>query len=478
MTALNETEIYQWLKGIDPLRKFVWKLQGLRRELGWTVDAVNSGRFIAYRKNYASSSQICDQANLTFSVDLPLLKDYHSLIRWLTEQSLEYMEGACCLYIPPQPRLRDAFSQILAIYPKHVGLKILKDINSPAIAKYVSKAVAPNAGNLEAFTSCLPVEFLRVANYLYSKGVGPRVYDLIEIQTPHNKLSAYVVQHVSGSIPSEEQCQAFMEKLEELFKHQLLALPNWKDKEDFQCPGCKGNLLHDPDSGSTLYVDFQSFMLKDNIMYLEQLAEEVSQEVHFGDAHWLRGGRYLYQSIPGLQIGQRDVGARWKLFKKLFADAGISLQDKVVFDIGCNMGMISYSALVDGARWVVGWDRPKVAQHTTKILLALGLTRFNIVSQEINPDTKFHLSLPENIDSNAPTILFYLAMRKHIGFPDGVNQLPFQTMVYEGHEDETLEDTKNYLQEILSKWKLKTVCMTTYRDGDSKARSLAILRRQ
>ena len=74
--------------------------------------------------------------------------------------------------------------------------------------------------------------------------------------------------------------------------------------------------------------------------------------------HWLRGGKYLYQSIPGMHLGMRMIDKRWELFRRLLTEAGAGFDGNVVFDIGCNMGMMIHSALAEGARWGVGWDRP------------------------------------------------------------------------------------------------------------------------
>jgi hypothetical protein len=227
-----------------------------------------------------------------------------------------------------------------------------------------------------------------------------------------------------------------------------------------------------------MYIDFQSFMMKDNMKYISEIAEELKDDVHFGEQHLLRGGKYLYQSIPGLHIGQRMVNERWEVFSKLLKDAGAKLDGNVVYDIGCNMGMVIHSALAQGARWAVGWDRPYVTPHSRKLLRAMGMTRFDLFVKDIDMESEFATQVPPHAVEDKGTILFYLAMRKHIGFPEGVNDLPFEFMLYEGHEHDTLEQTEGYLREIEEKWDLENCGITSYQDGDSRERFAAVLRRR
>jgi hypothetical protein len=255
-------------------------------------------------------------------------------------------------------------------------------------------------------------------------------------------------------------------------------LVEWRKAKDFLPPDCRGNLIRDAATGQVLYVDFQGFMLKDGQQYLSQVADGIREDVHFGNKHWIRGGKYLYQSIPGLAVGKRDIDARWRFFQDLLQKHGISVEGSVVLDVGCNAGMILYSALVHGASWAVGWDRPNVASAAQRLLLSLGMTRFNIYGADISSEPGFSFPLPPNIGPAHSAILFYLSMVKHIGLPDSVNKLPFKVMVYEDHFGASLPEAKSHLQKIEQGWGLDLDEITSYRDGDgSEEHVVAILRR-
>ena len=479
MGTTHQSRLKQWLKRSAFLRPIVRKMGVLYREVDFIWETARSGRLFVYQRNLVSSRQLQNQKVTTCTIDITPLRDFHDLIAWLDENSIQYQEGGFCIYIPPQEKAQKLFGSVLSLYPPNSGLKILKDLKAPSEAIYCSTDVNPSSPRTSDWISYRPLDYLRVANYLYDKGVGPRVYDLVEVQTPHNSLSIYVVQHVAGTVPSVEECAAFLERLSRLYEDQLIPMMSeWKTSEDFLCPGCRGNLIRDEVTGKVLYVDFQGFMIKDAKRYMLQTADEVREDVHFGNLHWIRGGKYLYQSIPGLRIGKRDTNARWNLFKEALQRQGVSVEGSVVFDIGCNAGMIIYSALTDGAAWAVGWDRPTAAAAARKLLLSSGMTRFDILGQDISSDTDFPSTLPENVELGRNSILFFLSMRKHIGFPDSVKNLPFKYMVYEDHDGEKMSDVKSYLKEIEHGWGLRIDGVTSYVDGDGGGeRVVAILHR-
>ncbi len=479
MDTTYRSRLKQWLKRSVFLRPIVEKMKVLYREATFMGEIVRSGRLSVYQRNLVSSRQLPSQKAITYLINVPPFQDFHGLIAWLDENSIQYQEGAFCIYIPPQEGARKLFESVLSRYPPQSGLKILKDLKAPSEAIYCSTDVNPDSPRISDWIGYRPADYLRVANYLYDKGVGPRVYDLIEVKTPHNSLSIYVMQHVAGTVPSVAECTAFLDRLSGLCEDQLIPLlSDWQTAKDFLPPDCGGNLIRDAVTGKTLYVDFQGFMIKDVQQYVLQVADQVREDVHFGNTHWIRGGKYLYQSVPGLRIGKRDITVRWSLFKQALHRQGVSVEGSVVFDVGCNAGMIINSALVDGAAWAVGWDRPAVAAAARKLQLSLGMTRFDIFGQDISSDTDFFSALPENVKSGRNSIAFFLSMRRHVGFPDRVKNLPFEYMVYEEHDGESPSDVKNYLKEIEHHWGLRIVEVTSYVDGDgSGERTVAILHR-
>ena len=478
MRTTYRSQLKQWLKRSVFLRLVISKLVVLYREIAFVGQIVRSGRLFVYQRNLVFSRQLQSQKVIAYGISLPPLRDYHDLVNWLDEESIRFQEGGFCIYIPPQERIQRLFGSVLSAYPPDSGLKILKDLSSPGEAIYCSTDVNPSSPRITDWIGYRPSDYLRVANYLYDKGMGPRIYDLIGAQTLYNCLTIYVVQHVAGTVPSVGECTAFLEHLRRCEEQLVPMLTEWRTAEDFRPPSCRGNLIRDEVTGKALYVDFQGFMLKDAKKYVLQVAHEVHEDVHFGNRHWIRGGKYLYQSIPGLCIGKRDINTRWNLFKEAIQRQGASIEGSVVLDIGCNAGMILYSALIDGAAWTVGWDRPIVAAAARRLLLSLGMTRFDIVGQEISPETDFCSALPLFVAPDRDSILFFLSMRKHIGFPDGVKNIPFKYMVYEDHYGESLSNVKNYLKEIEHGWDLRIDQITSYRDGDGNEEHVfAILHR-
>jgi hypothetical protein len=118
-----------------------------------------------------------------------------------------------------------------------------------------------------------------------------------------------------------------------------------------------------------------------------------------------------------------------------------------------------------------------LAAGATKLLLSLGMTRFDIFGRDISSDTEF--SLPPHIERlNANGILFFLAMRKHIGFPEGMRRLPFEYIVYEDHEGETLSDARRHTQRVADAWGLRVAGGTSYTTGESNlGRAVLLLHR-
>ena len=118
-----------------------------------------------------------------------------------------------------------------------------------------------------------------------------------------------------------------------------------------------------------------------------------------------RPGKYLYQGIPGLSPGQRDMPLRWSAYAESLDHAGVGLAGHVAIDVGCNAGLILYEALAAGARWGVGWDRPQVAGAARRLLASFGVTRATIIGGEITQDTDFLSGVPAE-HAGAPCILF------------------------------------------------------------------------
>ncbi|MCI0591336.1 MAG: hypothetical protein L0Y67_07025, partial [Gammaproteobacteria bacterium] len=208
---------------------------------------------------------------------------------------------------------------------------------------------------------------------------------------------------------------------------------------DFSPPDCNGNLIIDRSTGRPFYVDFQAFELANEVQLFSEIAAREKNTLHFGGTRFFRGGgNYLYQSIPGLTVGKRDVTHRWREFEAMFKVARLSLAGRTIYDIGCNTGLMLYNALSSGALWGFGWDTAQVIDGSRRILLALGATRFTLIPGAIGLETNFACAIPDHLMEPRHGVLFYLAISDHIGFPNGIASLPWQYMLYEGHSGQSI----------------------------------------
>jgi hypothetical protein len=254
--------------------------------------------------------------------------------------------------------------------------------------------------------------------------------------------------------------------------------PSAAEADDFRPPDCNRNLRIDGASGRPLYVDFQAFVIPDEARRLSAIAAEGRGVTHFGRGRFFRGGgAYLYQAIPGLEPGKRDVATRWQTVTALLRGAGVGFQDRLVFDVGCNTGLMLYQALGEGALWGLGWDMPEVAAAAERMLRALGATRLGLQGGAIGAGTDFLAAVPERFRRRSDGILFYLAISDHIGFPAGIAALPWRWMLYEGHADQGVGDQVQRLQQVPWLAAARLLGHRMAADGDSPPRPLILLER-
>lgn len=396
---------------------------------------------------------------------------------YLDAAGVEYSEGGHTVYLPIQSFRSGVFQDLADDYPPDAGLKIVNDPGGVRDSRYVNRT---NKGDSQIHLGLVHTHshLTLVANLLYAKRVGPRLYDLVELQCGDQLLTAYVIEHVGGPVPSMSECQRGIEQLRNL-EHQGLMksiLPDGFDDEEFECPSCSGNALTNQNARFS-YVDFQNFILLKYESYLRNVAVEATKVSHFGDTSVLRGGRYLYQSIPGVNLpSKRSIGDRMRVLNALLASTNLSLRDRLVLDVGCNIGMMMGQYLKLGARWCHGWDRDHVTQQTEKLLLALGCTRFSTTGGDITSAQGMESDLPAFLTPRLDgCVISYLAVRGHLGWLDALARIPWNFLIYEGHEGETREDFERYVAQFRATTEFTIGGVIQYADGDSDERTLAIL---
>jgi hypothetical protein len=390
---------------------------------------------------------------------------------------LPYSEGGHTVYLPPPALEKTPFKAIKDAYPPGVGLKIARNPGDADSSEYLH---GREHGTFERSLTHGHPHLTLVANLLHVKGLGPRLYDLLELRCGDQVWTAYVIEHVNGREPTLSECEAGIKGIRDLENQGLIKLlnPGGYDHQDLQPPLCGGNAWMD-ERGNFRYVDFQAFLLSDYGSYLERIAIDASKETHFGDVSLLRGGRHLYQSIPAIDLPyRRNIDARFAVIDRLMERAGVSVRDRLVLDIGCNIGMMMGQYLKAGAKWCHGWDLPRVTEHCERLLFALGCTRFSTTGCEITRSRPLLEDLPDFLRPSLESCaISYLAIRGHVGWLDALAAIPWSLLIYEGHENEGEEDFQGHLDQLRTLANVRLKGTDTYVDGDSDPRRVAVLLR-
>jgi hypothetical protein len=400
-----------------------------------------------------------------------------SLTDCLCSVGAVYGQGSHAIYLSPAALKLTVFASLAVDYPSDAGLKIMKNPGAVDESSYLMGRVKGDS-RIQLGMVHAHGHLSLVANLLHAKGVGPRIYDLINLKLGDQIRTAYVVQDVGNRVPTLAQCEAGVQKLRELDSEGVIKviLPDGFDDEEFECPACCNNALVDS-AGQFHYIDFQNFLLGDYEKFLTDLATAAAEDTHFGDTALLRGGRYLYQSVPGVKLpGKRDVANRMQTLAKLFQEAGVSVAERVVLDVGCNIGMMMSQYLKLGAKWCHGWDRATTTPHTERMLSALGCTRFSTTGTDITSSRVLADDLPKHVAASLEgCVISYLAVRGHLNWLDALKEIPWAFMIYEGHEGETSTDFESYLEDLRNLTSFELGPTSTYVDGDSGERTVAIL---
>jgi hypothetical protein len=420
------------------------------------------------------------QSPRNLTVDSKITGKGSSLTQHLSSAGVSYSQGGHAIYLSPQSAKQTALSSLIDEYPATAGIKLVKNQGGVDDVGYINgRAKGDSRIHLNLVHNTRQLSL--VANFLYAKGIGPRLYDLANIHCDDQVWTAYIVEDVGNTAPSPKQCLKGVERLRQLHNEGIVKviLPEGFDDPEFQCPHCSGNALVDA-NGNFRYIDFQNFLLNYYERFLTELAREAAMKTHFGDTSVLRGGRYLYQSVPGVNLpAKRDVSNRMKTLTRLFEQAHVSVKERVVLDIGCNLGMMMAQYLRLGAKWCHGWDRAFTIPYTERMLLALGCTRFSTTAADITPDQPMLTDIPPHVARSIEgCVISYLAIRGHINWLSSLRHIPWSFLIYEGHEGESYADFLSYLEDLRSLVQFQLGPVATYVDGDSEERAVALLLRQ
>ena len=417
------------------------------------------------------------QSILTWNVSSPVINDLQSLKKWFQDNGVSFQEGRFAIYIAPQPALKKIIPDIVAFYPPQAGFKILKDFHAPNDANYIADSLI-----IRRTLVGKPVQQLISANYLFAHGLGARVWDVCHWKMQKQSLTVFVVEHIDGYPPSNDECRLFIVELENVIHttHLRILLPNWKNNPEFQCPSCNHNLIFSIEKEKAQYIDFQNFGITSSSNWTSDTLAHAKDIFHFGGGRTLRGKHYLYQSVPGMPYaGKRNTIKRWMVVKDVLNSINVNLDERLILDIGCNAGLMLYFALCDGAKWGLGWDRPAVINHTQSLLFSLGMSRFYLHGANLSSSYPLYRDIPQHLRPLLPeSIVFYLSVHQHIGLlHDLQHNIPWRVLLFEGHQNETLDD----IYALLASWigqEIKIHTATYVGDGDSSNRPFVILMRQ
>src|SRR5215211_4102959 len=199
------------------------------------------------------------------------------LLRYVASIRASSSQGAHTVYLPPSFVQQSSFRTLLERYPPDAGLKIVKSPGGVDNSNYyhdslkrislLHKRLIHNHRHLSL-----------VANLLFSKGVGPRLYDLVELQFGAHICTAYVVRHVDGRVPSTMECEAGVKNIRDLENQGLIkaTIPGGFEDEEFECPSCANNAFVDQ-NGKFHYVDFQNFLLTNYTSFLRTTAVQARE---------------------------------------------------------------------------------------------------------------------------------------------------------------------------------------------------------
>lgn len=452
------------------------RLRSIKDQFVIEAKTLNQVGIIRILKQFISTDQ-------KWKTELPLqrirkLKLNETSLKTLKASGISLKQGGHAVYFPPESIKKTSLKDIPSYMPDNVGIKIVSrkgGIDTPYTAS--DKTCVSHT-----YMSPSHQDLILVHGIFSSLGLGPRLYDLVEMEFENGDIHvAYIIEHIDGKACTDQKsCEAFLEKIKGLEKSHLLKLINWNGYKDmdFDCPSCNENLLSEASSGQLKYVDLQNFALDNYYNYLKDVAIQASENSHFGQKSYLLGGEYLYQEVPGLNLGaKRSPSIRFGVFKDLLKKAGVSLQDKFVIDIGCNMGLMGAQYLKEGAAWLHGFDMPNVIRSTEKILLAIGCTRFSTAGLTLNEDVPLTKYLPQNLKNKLEgCVISYLAIRGHIGWIKELGEIPWDFMLYEGHQEEDEKMSHRFLAELQKIKKCVILAEGWISDANSTPRYLAIIK--
>ena len=399
------------------------------------------------------------------------------LLKFLDTKNLSYTTSEQSIYLPPATVDATPFSALRCSYPPNTGIKFFH--NSEKLS--ANSDISDSDQGVNKQPKERSSHHILVANLLYQSGLGPRLYDQVELQCDNKKWTAYIVEHVDGPQITKSVCEDGLRRIRKLEQSNVLTttLTGSSDRQESQAPDCNSSLMMNRQEKFQC-VGFQDFALSNYTPYLKDIATRSISDSHFGHRSVLWGGKMLYQSVPGVPLpANRGSDERMVVIRQLMKDAGVTVRDKLVLDFGCNTGMMMAQYLLEGAKWCHGWDRANITTHTEELLYSLGCTRFSTTGGDIELSLDPKQTLPAFIhESLDGCVINYLAVWGHFGWLEALGRIPWSFMIFEAHQPFHRKNLNTQLEELDGMRKVvdfEVAKVGSYSDGISDERTVAIL---
>jgi hypothetical protein len=446
--TLRDQRLRRALKRVPGLQAAVYSFRWWRREVNAVVYGVvgKIGNLVAPSK---ARERFHGQAVLRQPSPLPAGPAWEAMVAALEGKGIRFTTEAVGIYIPRQPELETVLGEIVNVYPRDTTFKVSQNGESPHAT-------------------------VLVANLLHEHGLGPRVYDAFSLDVQDRSFTVQVIDERESIAPAPDKRAEVIAGVSDLVKAGDLAIvrQSWLDPEHF-----RGSVTSD--GVQARYVGFENFVVPDPARLTRKLLDkDARSDLHFGTEYKLKGRRYLYQSVPGVHAtGRRNSLRRWRKICSMLGDTGVTLDDRVVLDVGCNAGMMLAASLSDGALWGLGWDFPTVIKRSRELMLASGYTRFDLFGRELTADYSLLDDIPGSLHSRLPgAVVLYLAVRHNTGFfVSGLADIPWETLVYEGGEEESVATLEESLSDLRKLCDFRVADAIDFRDGETGSRPLAVL---
>jgi hypothetical protein len=109
------------------------------------------------------------------------------------------------------------------------------------------------------------------------------------------------------------------------------------------------------------------------------------------------------------------------------------------------------------------------------LLFSFGTSRFHLTGAKLSSGYALEGDVPARYEHLLPeSMVYYLAMREHIGLMKSLKTIPWRLLVYEGHQNEDLQEARRTLLDHLP-GRVRVAASRQLADGDCGTRPILLL---